>query len=70
LSETLRRERGLREKIRAVELGINLAQNNVSRLDSLPEKMNTKIEVFGALTAANGTLRPCNAGLIISKTRL
>jgi len=67
LSETLRRKRRLRKKIRAVELGVDLAKNDVSRLDGLPQKMDPKIEVLGALTAADGALRPCNACLVVGK---
>ena len=67
LSETLRRKRRLRKKIRAVELGVDLAKNDVPRLDGLPQKMDPKIEVLGALTAADGALRPCNACLVVGK---
>jgi len=39
----------------------------VVRLDRLTEKVDTKIELLGALAAADGALRPCDACLIVRK---
>ena len=69
IRENVRRRGGLGKNVRSVDLAIELAKLKMTSSASLMHKVNTQIYVLGALTAANGALRPGNTRLVVSKDR-
>jgi hypothetical protein len=52
-SEAIRWYGRLGEKIRAVELGVNLTKNDVSGVDGLMQEVDAEVKMFGTLAATD-----------------
>ena len=65
--EDVGRRGGLGEYFRCVDLAVELAELKMISSASLVHKVNTQINVLGALITANQALRPGDARFIVSK---
>jgi hypothetical protein len=55
------------ENVSAIELTVDLVELEMASLPSLMHKMHAKVDMFGTVTATDGTFRPSDACLIVDK---
>ena len=67
IREDVWRRGGLGEDISCVDFAVELAEFEMTSNASLVHKLNTQVNVLGALIAANRALRPGDACFIVGK---
>ena len=67
IREDVGRRGGLGEDVGSVDLAVELAKHKMTSGTSLVHKVNTKVDMLSALTAADRAFRPGNTRLIVGE---